>query len=191
MNDIALDADLILRHIQDGLLIVDTEGRILFTNDSFREMIGRGDEDLLGRRCCELGVGAFCKDHCPVTAEEEAACTDGTRLDVEIDGRDGRGRPGPYCLVMSRVRDDGGNVIGWFESFREAARAIDPIASLEGRPASPSVPRGRRKTPSEAEGLLRALEANRWSAARTAQDLGISRTTLWRKMKRFGIDRKA
>ena len=38
----------------------------------------------------------------------------------------------------------------------------------------------------EAE-LRRALEANRWNAARTARALGISRTTLWRRMRRFAL----
>ena len=40
--------------------------------------------------------------------------------------------------------------------------------------------------PEEAE-LRQALEANHWNASRTARALGISRTTLWRRMRRLSL----
>ncbi|MGZ8449910.1 MAG: sigma-54 interaction domain-containing protein [Candidatus Deferrimicrobiaceae bacterium] len=42
----------------------------------------------------------------------------------------------------------------------------------------------------EKERILRTLEANRWSRGDAAVALGINRSTLWRKMRRLGIDRK-
>jgi transcriptional regulator of acetoin/glycerol metabolism len=36
--------------------------------------------------------------------------------------------------------------------------------------------------------LLRALEANDWNRQRTAEQLDINRTTLYKKMKTFGIE---
>jgi PAS domain S-box-containing protein len=39
----------------------------------------------------------------------------------------------------------------------------------------------------EAEGIRKALERNRGNRLRTARELGINRTTLWRKIKRYGI----
>jgi transcriptional regulator with PAS, ATPase and Fis domain len=39
----------------------------------------------------------------------------------------------------------------------------------------------------EAEAIRSALTRSRGSVGKAAQDLGISRTTLWRKMKRLGI----
>jgi transcriptional regulator of acetoin/glycerol metabolism len=36
--------------------------------------------------------------------------------------------------------------------------------------------------------LLKALEANGWNRQQTADQLGINRTTLYKKMKTFGID---
>jgi PAS domain S-box-containing protein len=174
-----LDPRLILKHIEDGLLIVDTEGRILFTNEAFREMVGRPGEDLAGRMCRELGVGAFCDEHCPVTNGKDGTCAAaGATLHVRIGEDGGKGRPGAYCVAVSPVRDDEGKVLGWFENFRGMDRAIDTIRRVEPE-------RG------EAARIVRALELHRWSVGRTARALGVSRTTLWRRMRHFGIDRDA
>jgi transcriptional regulator of acetoin/glycerol metabolism len=37
--------------------------------------------------------------------------------------------------------------------------------------------------------LMKALDLHRWNVTATAAELGISRTTLWRRMKQFEIDR--
>jgi transcriptional regulator with PAS, ATPase and Fis domain len=42
----------------------------------------------------------------------------------------------------------------------------------------------------EKEWILRTLEAHRWSRGDAAAALGVDRSTLWRKMKRLGIDKK-
>jgi transcriptional regulator of acetoin/glycerol metabolism len=35
--------------------------------------------------------------------------------------------------------------------------------------------------------LVRALRANHWNRSKTAEQLGIDRTTLYKKMKRLGL----
>ena len=50
------------------------------------------------------------------------------------------------------------------------------------------LPGGKRG--GEREWILRTLEAHRWSRGDAAAALGIDRSTLWRKMKRLGIDLK-
>ncbi|MCH7623033.1 MAG: hypothetical protein IIB46_03020 [Nitrospinae bacterium] len=35
--------------------------------------------------------------------------------------------------------------------------------------------------------ILESLERNRWNKSRTAEDLNISRATLWRKIKEYSI----
>ncbi len=42
----------------------------------------------------------------------------------------------------------------------------------------------------ERDFILKSLEKNRWNRARTARDLGIDGSTLWRKMKKFGISER-
>ena len=39
--------------------------------------------------------------------------------------------------------------------------------------------------------LLKALEANEWNRQKTADDLCINRTTLYKKIKAYGLDRLA
>jgi transcriptional regulator of acetoin/glycerol metabolism len=43
----------------------------------------------------------------------------------------------------------------------------------------------------ERETILDALIRNQWSRKRAARELGVDRTTLWRKMKRLGIQSAA
>jgi transcriptional regulator with PAS, ATPase and Fis domain len=66
------------------------------------------------------------------------------------------------------------------------------IAGDEAEPHSAGNAPAPAATPDAAEpgeiGKIRAaLEANRWHHARTAADLGISRSTLWRKLKAHGL----
>lgn len=57
------------------------------------------------------------------------------------------------------------------------------------RPAVPSQEPGMETAAGgEGDGLRAALERNKWNVSRTAKELGISRTTLWRRMKRFGVE---
>ncbi|HEX6645064.1 MAG TPA: helix-turn-helix domain-containing protein [Gemmatimonadales bacterium] len=41
----------------------------------------------------------------------------------------------------------------------------------------------------EREAIVRTLDAHNWKLAETARELGISRTTLWRRLKAYGLHR--
>jgi transcriptional regulator with PAS, ATPase and Fis domain len=41
----------------------------------------------------------------------------------------------------------------------------------------------------EKEAIVRTLDAHNWKLAETARELGISRTTLWRRLKAYGLHR--
>jgi transcriptional regulator with GAF, ATPase, and Fis domain len=77
------------------------------------------------------------------------------------------------------------------EEVREPCRSrpLEPVAP--GTPASVPVERENPKHggpfSGEREELLRTLEAHRWNRGDAAAALGMDRSTLWRKMKRFGI----
>jgi PAS domain S-box-containing protein len=69
----------------------------------------------------------------------------------------------------------------------------EPSGSPGGEPAGAPPDTAESDAPGgvdEKERILRTLEANRWNRGDAAVALGIERSTLWRKMKRLGIDRK-
>ena len=79
------------------------------------------------------------------------------------------------------------------EEVREPCRTrkeTPPGDSTEAPGGSPSAPPAAVPPPppaGERELLLRALETHRWNKGAAAAALGIDRSTLWRRMKRFGI----
>ncbi len=68
---------------------------------------------------------------------------------------------------------------------REPARPV--IAPVPDEPWAPVTLEEALREP-ERRILLRALEANQWNRQRTADQLGINRTTLYKKLKALGID---
>ncbi len=69
---------------------------------------------------------------------------------------------------------------------------VKPERSGAGpRPGTSADKEASRLEPAEAERLriLRCLQRNYWSMSRAAQELGMHRSTLWRKVRRLGIQR--
>lgn len=131
MSEFPIDANLIVQHIQDGLLIVGVEGRVMYANEIFLTMVGRSREDVIGRPCCELEVGAFCREHCPVTGSGSSECAVNAHFNVQVDSTLAGGRSGAYCFVTSPLHDDDGRLIGFMENFRGMDRVRDVILQLE------------------------------------------------------------
>jgi DNA-binding NtrC family response regulator len=65
-----------------------------------------------------------------------------------------------------------------------------PAAAVPASPAAPARPAaGASGAPSGPDATLRAaLEAHRWNRAETARALGVSRSTLWRRMRALGLE---
>ncbi len=124
-----IDPQVIIRHIEDGLLVVDPKGYVLWANSIFAEMIGRSGQSLEGLRCCDLGVGSFCSELCPVGGEQGATPANGAHFNVQV--ANGRGELGTYCFVTSVLRDEAGGLIGFMENFRGMDRVRDVIMQLE------------------------------------------------------------
>jgi transcriptional regulator with GAF, ATPase, and Fis domain len=65
------------------------------------------------------------------------------------------------------------------------AEALVPSAQALPASLSENIAQARRRA--EAEELRRALDAHSWRRTEAARALGMSRTTLWRKMREFGF----
>ena len=77
-----------------------------------------------------------------------------------------------------------------------APATLDPAGSPRGTPTAtpapappppPDAPRLPRATPEEVEQLRQTLEEHRWHRGAAARALGISRTTLWRRLREAGL----
>ncbi len=73
--------------------------------------------------------------------------------------------------------------------IRQRVRVAENDPKTAALQASPPHTAGDDRT--GAGQLRRTLEAQHWNATRTAEALGISRTTLWRRMRRLGLQRGA
>jgi PAS domain S-box-containing protein len=70
------------------------------------------------------------------------------------------------------------------------ARGATSGASVESDAPAPEAPAGDSLEEIERDFLLRVLEDNEWRLNVVADRLGLSRTTLWRKLKRLGIENR-
>ncbi len=70
------------------------------------------------------------------------------------------------------------------EDLPAEVTADGPAAQATAIPLSPA---GRPPATSEREAIERALQQHRWRRGETASALGISRATLWRKMRELGL----
>jgi DNA-binding NtrC family response regulator len=66
-----------------------------------------------------------------------------------------------------------------------ASIAAQAASSATGAAASSTAPPAGAD--SDRERIRTALDAHRWNRAKTAQALGLSRTTLWRRMRELGL----
>ncbi|MBD3868203.1 MAG: sigma 54-interacting transcriptional regulator [Acidobacteria bacterium] len=146
MSKQLIQPELILDHILDGLVMLDTEGRILWANPVFRQMVGRApDEDLSNLKCCDMGLGSFCELHCPAKNQEAGeGCASAVHFNVQIEPEGGKGVPGTYCFVTSPVRDPEGNLMGYMENFRGMDQVREVIMDL--KEVNEAIEAERRKT---------------------------------------------
>jgi len=81
----------------------------------------------------------------------------------------------------------------WTEGLFLDAAVPDPAEAVPAAPAAAKTPRKEYRRPEEVgdEELLAALRANRWLLKPTAEQLGISRTSLYSKIEKSPTIRKA
>ncbi len=119
---------------------------------------------------------------------------------ARIAAREGRAlRFSPDALVMLQRYEWPGNVRE-LENAIEYALAVcrtqtvrvddlppEIVAAIEGHELPPRTSRAEPAGEDVAQ-IRAALEKHRWHHARAAAELGISRTTLWRKMRALGLE---
>ncbi len=205
----------ILDNLSDGVMAVDSDWRIVALNAAAQRLTGFSEEEALGAHCYELLRSTRCGDTCPVRLAIKTGQTQRNVLVSTVSRNGGRRwlcvSASPFrdetgqvvggleilreascvtdsCCEASDEVEGGGSCshAERVELIREAEAGHSrpshrAILQAEIRPDDPS---GRT---AEAEKLLGLLQSNGWNRQRTADALGISRSTLWRRMKEYGL----
>ena len=120
--------EMILRHIRDGLMIVDLEGTILYANNALAEMLGRDGETLVGRNCGELFHSEECRRFHPKELAPLGKAPF-VHFNVTLTRKDGSS--GAFCFLGCPVTNEEGEIIGLLENFRGMDKLRDVILGLE------------------------------------------------------------
>jgi PAS domain S-box-containing protein len=153
----------IVENTFDGVMIVDTDRNVVYWNSQATRITGFTQAEVLGQNCL-VGV------RCPGCLRRCGLFTRGEICERTLPLITRSGREITVVKNAQLVRDAAGEVVGGIEVFHRLRR-----------------PRQRPGASEEENRILEALIACRWSRARAARTLGMSRATLWRKMKRYGI----
>jgi len=205
----------ILDNLADGILALDHEWRIVAFNAAAERLTGYTRDQAVGKFCYELLRSTRCGDACPVrlamqTGEPQrnvlisARHRKGHRCWLCISASPVRDEEGRIIGGLEILREAACIHDSCCETDQEAdgagacehaerARLIREAEVGYSRPSHrailsaelrPEDPEGRT---AEAEKLMGLLQAHGWNRQRTADALGISRSTLWRRMKEFGL----
>lgn len=122
------DPKLILSHINDGLVLLDLEGRIRYANGPFEEMAGRTLDQLVGMKLEEVfDENTFRRiDPSCLTSIDQGKQV---HFNVEMPKQDGT--TGSYCFSATPVRDEDGRELGTLENFRDMNKLRTMILQLQ------------------------------------------------------------
>ncbi|MDH5759417.1 MAG: PAS domain S-box protein [Gemmatimonadota bacterium] len=139
---------------------VDAERRIVAMSPLMEEVTGFRADDVLGDSCLRIHRCGDCLKGCGVFDR-------GVVKDIRLELYRADGSLIPVSKSGQVFRDAGGRITG----------AVEIVRPLDTPPAKAG----------EARRIEEALAHARYSRSDAAAALGMSRTTLWRKMKQYGL----
>jgi PAS domain S-box-containing protein len=152
--------------VECGVMVVDGHRNIVFWSDGAERLLGYRSEEVVGEYCLKANRCVSCMKGCGITEHGEIRNvplrmykSDGDHVPVRKTGR--------------AFFDDQGRFIGGIEVLR-----LDPNLGADLSTAASVGERTR---------IEQALEEADGHVGKAAQILGISRATLWRKRKRYGL----
>jgi PAS domain S-box-containing protein len=196
--------------VADGVFTVDRQFRITSFNRAAERITGISADEALGRRCSDVLHANICENGCAIRKMLEAG-REVVGQPARILGN--KTRPTPVSVSATALRGEDGAFVGAVETFRDLSvleqlrreiqgHAIGKSTAVQklfavlpdnpqpaNRPHTPVVAR-RAASPlgrAEADTIRDVLSNTGGHLGRAAKRLGISRTTLWRKMKKHGI----
>ncbi|MCI0619197.1 sigma 54-interacting transcriptional regulator [bacterium] len=122
------DPALILRHIHDGLVLLDLDGKIQYANPVFQKISGFSMEQLRSKTLNEVFDEQTDQKINPKNLPFHEGDSQ-VHFNVELPMKDGT--LGSYCFFASVVQDDQGKAIGLLENFRDMNRLRSMILQLQ------------------------------------------------------------
>lgn len=119
---------------------------------------------------------------------------DGFREGVALFDGDGRlifANAAALSTVAAASKSPSGNGRALLSALRGQGARVAQIEVAPGRSGQvvylTPPPAAATLAANEKQAILERLEANGWKLAETARQLGISRTTLWRRLREYGV----
>jgi transcriptional regulator with PAS, ATPase and Fis domain len=182
----------VLDLVSDAVVTVDREYVITSFNRVAEQATGIERSRAVGRSCRDILHGVVCAHvgDCPLT-QLLATGSDSITRQYTVS----RGNQNTACsMSVYPLRDKAGAIVGGIETFRRTVPTGSSSGRADhgGRPAGGTVrlelPGGVRLLEASQRGVIEeVLRRHHWNRAAACEELGLSRTTLWRKMRKLGI----
>lgn len=202
----------VLDTVSDAVFTVNREQVITSFNRAAEELTGLTRAAVIGRRCCDVFARLGCSDSdaCPLRLAERTGCVASAR---RITLRNGHAEGIPVRVSFRALRDAQGTIVGGVETIRrlghngevphaesapagvvvtegvagaDGAGVSGDIAGIAGAVTGDDAPLSILDA-TERQAIVAVLRRHAWNRAAAATELGISRVTLWRKMRKLGI----
>lgn len=111
---------IILNNVSDGVLTIDLQGRIQYVNRALQELLGHPEEELIGKRCEQFVRSNICASEDCILRRSLAKKEKISNFETYVVSREGRRIP--VNINTDLLYDDGGNIIGIVEVFRDISQ---------------------------------------------------------------------
>lgn len=177
------EAEAILDALGEGLFTVDSDWRITRFNRAAERITGFAAREALGEHCWNIFRTDVCESGCVL---REALADGGRTHRRELTILDSGNHEVPVEVSAAAWLDDSGAMTGGVETFRDLSEVKALRKTLQNADL-PSLTGATVRPEAEKAAIRAALERRGWNKVQAADDLGISRATLWRKMKAHDI----
>lgn len=186
----------------DGVFVVDAAQRIVFWNKGAERLLGYTEGEVLNRSCHEVIAGrlrsgkVWCRSDCEV----QGCVQHGIpvhNFDLLTSTKQGQN----LCVnvsIIALARQDQSLTLHLMRDVTRREQVVERDLVIEGSPEvqfsdfpfrrpPPVSPGGNSLEDVEVEHIQRTLEEAGWNLSRAARILEIDRTTLYNKVRRYGL----
>ncbi len=122
--------DAILESISDGVFTVDREWKVTSFNRSAETITGIPREEAIGRHCSDVFRSSLCGEDCPLHQTLKSGKPQIGKSAFFINSE---GERVPISISTAVLRDEGGEIIGGAETFRDLSEVEALYQELEER----------------------------------------------------------